>query len=113
MAELVRYGATSRRLRAAGLIALGFVSGTVCIIVPVLHLVTSWALPLLGIWLGLRALRIPIKVLEVRGRCPGCGEHLELCGGEPSDPRTCPGCGRALELVLGGGGAGPDAPARR
>ncbi len=108
----MRYGATSRRLRAAGLIAAGFLGGTACIIVPVLHLVTTWALPLLGIWLGLRALRIPVKVLDVRGRCPGCGEPLELFGGEPSDPRTCPGCGRALELVLGGAGAGPDASDR-
>ncbi len=106
-AEILRYGQGARQLRAAGFIAAGLLGAAACIIVPVLHLITTWALPALGIFLGIRALKTPLRIVEIQGPCPKCGERLELPGGQPEDARSCPHCNASIELVLD-----DDAPAQ-
>jgi hypothetical protein len=100
-AEIIRYGPGARRLRAAMFIAGGIVTGTGCSIVPGPHMfVTIWALPALGIWLGVRALRTEAKIVEVSGRCPACGKDVGLAGGAVEHPRACPACKAPIEIVL-------------
>ena len=81
----------------------GFVGGAACIIIPVLHLVTTWGLPLLGIVLGLRAYRTQATIEEGTATCPACDTPFEL---EPlnvaAEPPTvvCPACSQQVEIVL-------------
>ncbi|MHC5025091.1 MAG: hypothetical protein ACYTGG_14505 [Planctomycetota bacterium] len=103
-ADVTRYGSLERSLKAGLYIAGGLIGGAACIIVPVLHLVTTWALPLLGILAGVRAARVEAIIRDIRGRCPACDEPIELAGGSMGkEPMlaACPRCRAALEVGLG------------
>ena len=101
-AEVVRYGAGIRTTKAIGFVVGGLLFGAACIIVPVLHLFTTWGLPLLGIILAVRSLRREVVVESATGTCPSCEASITLPGGAGDDgtARTCPQCGGALELVV-------------
>ncbi|MHC4947884.1 MAG: hypothetical protein ACYTG1_06445 [Planctomycetota bacterium] len=113
-AEVVRHG-SGRVVRAIAFVLAGLVGGTVCIIVPVLHLITTWALPLAGIVLCVRTLRTRVVIGPLTGACPACHAPLDLPGGSADDAgwQACGACGARLELVLPDPGTGkgdePDA----
>ena len=104
VAEIVRYGRGARISKAILYIVAGLVGGAACIIVPVVHLLTTWGLPLVGILMGVRALRTHERIVTVAGPCPGCGEPVELPGGSMTDVRICSACKASLTINL------PDAP---
>ena len=112
-AEVVRYSPTSRLMRSIGFVTVGLVGGLVCLIVPVLHLITTWGLPLLGIVLGMRAYRTEAKIFTITGPCPGCAEPIQLAGGAAHElDASCPECEAKLMVELGSGVPAP-APAPR
>lgn len=100
-AEIIRYGSVARIGRAIAFALGGLLGGAVCILFPVVHLITTWALPLGGIVLGLKALRTREKLVSLSGPCPSCQEKVQLFGGpvHGGKPRTCPRCRIALELL--------------
>ena len=102
-ATIDRYPAGTRIGKAVAFFVGGLVGGTVCIIVPVLHLVTTWALPLAGIVMGLRTLKIERRLSRINGTCPACAKRSELRGGPVKAAiwRVCPECDKDLEIVLG------------
>ncbi len=101
-ATIERYSEAARIGKAVGFFVGGFVMGGACIIVPVLHLITTWALPLAGIVLGLRTLKIEQKLTRINGTCPACTQRIELRDGpvKANIWRVCPECDKDLEIVL-------------
>lgn len=100
-ATIEQYPDSARIGKAVAFFAGGFALGGACIIVPIAHLITTWALPLAGIVLGLRTLRIDRAFGPITGRCPLCGKPVELRGGpiKASNWRVCPKCGKDLEVL--------------
>ncbi len=101
-ATIEAYPETARIGKAVGFFAGGFLLGGACIFVPVLHLVTTWALPLAGIVFGLRTLKIDRAFGPITGTCPLCEKPIELRGGpiKTSNWRVCPECQKDLQVVV-------------
>lgn len=101
-AEVYRYSPGYRTLKAAAWIGGGIVGGGLCIIIPVLHLITTWALPLLGIVFGLRASRTHLEILQISGPCPACRASISMPGGGTGERplvAPCPECEAPLTLL--------------
>ena len=100
-ATIERYPEAARIGKAIAFIVGGFLLGFACIFVPVLHLFTTWALPLAGIVLGRRTLKIDRAFGPIKGLCPLCEKPIELRGGpiKTSNWRVCPQCNKDLEIV--------------
>lgn len=107
-ADIARYSDAMRITIGSLYIVGGLVGGTVCIVVPVAHLITTWALPLGGIFMGLRAFKRRVVIYQPAGVCPSCGEAIELVGGSVDDRswQKCPKCHAELR-VIAGEAAGP------
>ena len=103
-ATIERYPEAARIGKAVGFIVGGIVVGTGCTIIPGPHMVvTFWALPLAGIVMGLRTLKIERRLSRINGTCPACAKRIELRGGPVKAAiwRVCPECDKDLEIVLG------------
>jgi hypothetical protein len=100
-ATIDAYPEAARIGKAVGFFVGGFVLGGACIFVPVLHLITTWALPLAGIVFGLRTLKIDRAFGPITGRCPRCDKPIELRGGpiKASNWRVCPECRKDIEVL--------------
>lgn len=103
-AEIVRYSPAGRIAAAAGFIIAGLIGGAACIVIPILHLITTWALPLGGVLLGMRAYKRRVMLYELKGTCPVCKQRIELGGGSIDDPgwQTCPLCQAKLAVSVPG-----------
>ncbi len=101
VAEIIEYSSSARITKGVLFMVGGVLGGAACIIVPVVHLFTTWGLPLAGILLGIRALRTHRKLDRVTGRCPDCEAEIELVGGALTEParQKCCRCAAPLELV--------------
>ncbi len=101
-AEVVRYSTLARTTTATLYIVGGVLGGTVCILIPLVHLITTWALPLLGIFMGVRALRRHVVLYQPQGQCPHCGKPMQLPGGsiDDADWQHCPHCQAILTVLL-------------
>ena len=79
----------------------GFGGALLLIVVPVLHLITTWALPMAGLLGAWTSLRTSARVSHVTGRCPVCKGKLLLAGGRAIFPMRdkCEHCSRPL-LIL-------------
>ena len=84
--------------KAIGFLLGGFVGAAVCIVVPVLHLITTWALPLVGIVACVVTLGTKSTLTGISGSCPGCDADITLKGGKAVFPLrdACPACSRPL-----------------
>src|SRR5688572_6619855 len=93
----VRYG------RAAAIATVGVVMGALTIVVPVLHLVSTWLIPCVGLVLALFVLRMRSQVEEIEGSCPKCqatvrgGPFGAVSHDEPLWVR-CPACTVPMEV---------------
>lgn len=78
----------------------GLLGGAMFIVVPIVHLITTWALPLGGVLLGLRAYKRRVVLYQVQGVCPTCHEPVEFNGGSIDDPswQMCPKCKAVLKV---------------
>ena len=93
-AEVIRYSNASRITRATLFVIAGLIGGTVCIIVPVVHLVTTWGFPLIGILLANRTMKREVSIHQPAVPCPHCGQAIEIAGGAliDSEWQVCPHC---------------------
>lgn len=98
--DVARTSAPMRTLLTVMWAAGGIIGGTACIIVPVLHLITTWGLPLLGIVMAVRTWRREIVIYQPQGICPNCDEKFELHGGATNETgwQVCPHCNAQLRL---------------
>lgn len=101
-AEVVRYSLTGRRVKGGIYLGAGITGGAVFIIVPVLHLCTTWALPLAGLVACIVTLRTELRMRKVSGPCPACGEEIGLGGGAGGlVSEWCPRCKVPIQISLG------------
>ena len=93
--------------RAVAFLLLGLVGAVACLLIPVLHLITTWALPLAGAVAAAHALRTRVRVGAVRGECPSCGQEvdLEVASTTEAVQALCPGCRTLIEVA-----PAPEAP---
>ncbi len=102
-ADIRRYGAGRRAGTAAAVFGTAVVLGASSIVVPGVHFVAPWLLPLLGGGIALYLYNRVAVVDRVRGPCPSCGEAfcIEERGALGNDPLwlRCPHCGAPMELV--------------
>lgn len=99
-AEIARYSIASRISQAALWVIGGLLGGTACIIIPVVHLFTTWGLPLLGVLMAVRTMRREVVVHQPEGTCPKCNEQIQLPGGAANDPewQVCPRCKTTIQV---------------
>jgi hypothetical protein len=100
-ATLTRYERGERMGRAVGFAALGLVGAGIFVVVPALHLITTWLLPLAGLLAARSAWRTEAKLTDARGECPACGAKITLSGGQLTDAPlwdACSACSRPLCL---------------
>jgi hypothetical protein len=98
--RLLVYPQSLRTVVAIIWLVVGFGGAAVLIVVPVVHLFSTWALPLAGILGAVNALKTHARVKHVEGLCPGCNGKLLLEGGRAIFPvrDACEHCGRPLIL---------------
>lgn len=103
VADVVRPTAAGNAIRAIVCVVGGLLGAAIFILIPIVHLVTTWLLPLLGVMLALRALRRKAAVYDAEGACPSCKEAIRLPGGELDDPswQMCLRCGQRIQVRLG------------
>ena len=92
------YSDGSRYGRAAAFLCAGIVGGAIFIVVPILHLFTTWALPLTGLIACIHTLRTRGVLKNITGNCPACDSAISLEGGRAEFPirDACPNCLRPL-----------------
>ncbi len=98
--EVARHSAIARIGVASVYVIGGFLLAVPCIIVPVVHLVSTWGLPLLGILMAVRTWKREIVIYRARGKCPACHQPIELNGGSTHDAtwQVCPKCKSTLTV---------------
>jgi len=112
MAEITRYSDTTRLMRA-GVVAIGgTVIGLCTIVIPVMHLISTWLIPLISWAIAWHIFGIQTVIGSVKGTCPGCDKAIELDGGPLASDlwARCPHCALPMQYVVGAdalsGGAG-------
>ncbi|MBX2799901.1 MAG: hypothetical protein KTR31_19635 [Myxococcales bacterium] len=103
-AVVTRYAATDRTTRAGAIALGGILLGGLSIVVPGVHLISTWLLPLLGLGIAAYVHRIHARVGTVRGICPSCGEDMAIEDtGAVADEAVwvrCDRCTHPMELIL-------------
>jgi hypothetical protein len=99
-AEVIRSTHAGRVTIATLYVVGGLLGGTACIVIPILHLFTTWGFPLLGILMAVRTMKRDVLIYQPEGPCPVCAEPIELAGGLPGDSswQVCPECKAALHV---------------
>ena len=96
------YEAGPRMAKAIGFAVGGLVLGGVFIVVPLVHLITTWFLPLLGFYLAWTAFNKDRTFTGIQGACPACKADITLDGGRitPSMWDQCPACRRPVQILI-------------
>lgn len=97
----VEHDASKRGPKAAGFALGGLVLGACALPIPGVHLIATWALPLLGFFFAYRAWSTATELVRIKTTCPGCEAAVELPGGQYSGgamDEQCPDCMRPLTL---------------
>jgi hypothetical protein len=100
--EVVRYSQTNRVLRATACVVAGLLGGTVCIVIPLVHLITTWGLPALGIYMAYRTMQREVVLQGIEMACPNCKTAIQLSGGGLNDRhwQACPNCVAKLHIAV-------------
>jgi hypothetical protein len=100
--EITRYNLAIRLTRSLPIFVGSVILGAATIIVPGVHLISTWFIPLLGSGIALYVFRVHARIGTIDGRCPSCEAEFSQNGGPYEDPMwiRCPSCSVPLELVL-------------
>ncbi|MCB9684277.1 MAG: hypothetical protein H6735_04450 [Alphaproteobacteria bacterium] len=102
-AEVVRTSRGTRYARAVAICVGGILIGAGTIIIPLVHFVAPWGIPLLSFALAAYVLTLRGRVLAVEGPCPACGETASFGdqGTLSNDPIwvLCPHCKEPLQMT--------------
>ena len=101
-ASVVFYGKSQRVMRATAVLALFLTLAAAFVFVPIVHLITTWALPiagLIGFWMMLRTNAV-VKTIE--GQCPDCSHDFAFKGGPIEDIMwyRCEQCRLPLKVLF-------------
>ncbi|HWB20516.1 MAG TPA: hypothetical protein VG711_09470 [Phycisphaerales bacterium] len=80
----------------------GLIGGFMCIFIPLVHLVTTWLLPIGGIFLGYKTMLKKVQLYTPSGPCPNCGHAMQLGGGSIDDRawQVCPACKAPIVIIV-------------
>lgn len=98
--DIVRRSKSSRVVRATLYVLAGLLTGAGSILIPLLHLVSTWLLPLVGIALAYRTMQREFVVRAIEGVCPSCKQAINLSGRtvQGGDWQYCPHCEARLTV---------------
>lgn len=101
---VTHYSSAARAMRGGGVAVVGTVLGLLTIVIPVVHLISTWLVPLVSWVLGFYVYSIETVLGPVTGPCPACGEALELEGGILADDTwvRCGKCQAPMQYEVGG-----------
>ena len=103
-AEVTRRSAAVRATLALGIAVGGTLLGVATIVIPGVHLISTWLFPLLAVGIAVYVSRIHARVGPVSGSCPACAEELSIpAPGSIADEAVwvrCAHCQHPLELRL-------------
>lgn len=101
-AEVVRPSGVRRAIVATVFVVGGIVGGLAFIIIPIVHLFTTWALPLIGVLMAIRVMRRELSIHRLDGVCPACRNEIHEYDRGGDDPawQLCPRCDARLAIVL-------------
>lgn len=102
-AQLTRWPLGVRAGRASAIAASGVLAGAASVIIPAVHLVSTWLIPLLSFGIAAYVLQVRARVDRIEGVCPKCGETLSAgpFGAATDDEPLwvrCPSCTLPLEV---------------
>jgi hypothetical protein len=70
--EITRYNLAIRLTRSLPIFVGSVILGAATIIVPGVHLISTWFIPLLGSGIALYVFRVHARIGTIDGRCPSC-----------------------------------------
>ena len=103
-ATIEHFSTPLRWVRATIFLVGGVGLAAALIVVPILHLITTWALPLAGLIACVSVLRTRARLADIQGRCPGCEASFSHNGGRAVFPMRidCPNCRRPISIAPAG-----------
>ncbi len=101
-AAVRRFNGGQRIGKAVPFAAGGVLLGAGSVVIPGVHLISTWALPLLGFGLAWYMYSRVGAVDAVEGDCPACGEAMRAEGGPWEEPMwvRCGRCNVPLQVEL-------------
>ncbi len=101
---VTHYSSAARAARGGGVALVGTVVGLLTIFIPVVHLISTWLVPLISLLIGYYIFTIETVLGAVRGPCPECGEAIELEGGVLASDTwaRCSECSTPMQYELAG-----------
>lgn len=100
-ADIARYGSSKRLVTALGVAIGGTVLGLCTIVIPGVHFVAPWLLPLLSIGIAFYLYGRKGVCAGVQVDCPACKASIEAEGGPWEEPMwvRCPECQAPLKVI--------------
>lgn len=97
-----RFSAAARFARAGAIVLAGFTLGGLSIFIPVVHIISTWLLPLLSLAMAWYFAGVRVVIGEVSGPCPQCGELLTVKGGPQASDLwvRCTSCATPFRFAL-------------
>lgn len=102
-ADVIRRHPSVRVAQALAIGIGGTVFGVFTILIPVAHFVTTWAIPLVSIFVAVHVFKMGPFLQRILGDCPACNKSIdsEKAGTLASDLWIrCPHCNEALHPEL-------------
>jgi hypothetical protein len=100
-AELEGLADSARAGKAAAFAVAGLAGAAMCIWIPMVHLLTTWLLPLIGGAMAWKTWNTKAVFSSIEASCPECGAALAWTGRGASFPLrdACAGCESQLEVT--------------
>ena len=96
--ELREYSSLLRYGMSFGWLLTAFALAVVLVVVPVIHLITTWLLPIAGVVGFVSIIQTRATITKIKGQCPACNSNVLLSGGRaaPQMRESCDDCSRPL-----------------
>jgi predicted RNA-binding Zn-ribbon protein involved in translation (DUF1610 family) len=100
-ADITRTSPAIRKTWAFVVLVVGFAAGAVSVLIPILHLFSTWILPLAAILVAREIWRREFSITSLQGDCPNCGSRITRGGRamHNSPWQECPDCPAGLQVV--------------
>ena len=100
--EVTRFSSGRRMGQAAGIAVGGILLGAATIVIPGVHLISTWAIPLLSFGIAAYLFSRRGVIGAVTGECPSCHQQMNSPGGAWEDPMwvRCNQCEAPVEVKL-------------
>ena len=96
--ELREFSSPLRYAMSFGWLITAFVLAVVLVVVPVIHLLTTWLLPIAGLVGFVTIIQTRATITKIKSQCPSCKAAVLLGGGraEAQMRDSCNDCNRPL-----------------